>query len=1046
MRSYWKRTLAFILIVPFVLFGAGCGLLYWKQDAAVQQLILTLNQDFKGSVTLRDSHLSPFANLPYVSLDLEDLRVFESKDTTGQPVLHLQDIYLGFDLLSVLSGSVDIKSIRARNGEIRVVQHPDGRFNIMEALSAQAPIEDAGEEFHIHLKSILLENLQITKFRETDSLLVSINIDRAEGRFKSTPETIHAALQSKLILNVVTAGDTTFLRNKDITLSTELDFDVEQQVLSVQPSTVTLEKGEFGLDGRVDLDDSLNLDLNLHGNKPSFDLFLAFAPDELAPVLERYDNQGRIFFEATITGKAAGRMPLVVADFGCEDAFFNNRNFNRKLDDLFFKGHFSTGTQRDLSGAEFALLDVSAKPEAGLFQGYLKVKNFQSPEIDMKVDSELDLDFLAQFLEVRNLKNLKGKVALSMNFHDIIDLDQPEKAIERLNESYFTRLTVENLSFESPDFHLPVHDVDIHADLEGHTARLEYARVRVGSSDVDISGSISDLPAILHHTALPVTVALAVRSNRLDIRELTSGDTANTQPVNEVIENFSTKLHFTSSARAFTESPNLPVGEFFIDDLYAKLQNYPHTLHDFHADVFITDHDFRVIDFRGIIDKSDFHFSGNLHNYDLWFMEQPKGDTEIRFDLSSRLLKLEDLFAYGGQNYVPEDYRHEEITRGHIVGRADLHFQDSLHSADLHLDQLEGSLKVHPMRFEQFRGRVHLQQQQLTVENFSGKLGRSQFTANLAYDLGKATPRSGVNRFSLTAPVLDFDELFSFQPMPSSATAAAHDSVFNIYTVPFPNMSFQFDIDHLRYHRYQIDQFHASLRTQTNHYLYVDTLSMKTVGGQLFVSGYFNGSDPSHLYFNPRLRAEGLDLDKIMIKFDNFGQDHLVSENLHGKLSGTVSGKVRVHTDLVPVLNEADLQMDVEVVQGRLERYPMLLAMSEYFGDRNLGKVVFDTLRNTFRLRNGVMEIPAMTINSSLGFIEISGRQGLDMNMDLLVRVPWKLVTQAATQKLFGKKPEEVDPDREDAIQYRDPARRIRFVNVKVSGTPDDYKISLGKK
>lgn len=1046
MRNYWKRTLAFVILVPLVLFALACALLFWKQDEAVQELIGTLNKDFKGSVALRDSHLSPFANLPYVSLDLEDLRVFEAKDTAQQPLLHLHDVYLGFDIWSVLTGNIDIKSIRVRKGFVNVVQHPDGSYNLLNALSTEAPIEDAGEEFHIHLKSIQVEDVHLSKYREEDSLRVSVNIEQATGRFKSLPESIHAALQSKAVVNMLIGGDTTFLHHKDLSLTTEIDFDVARQVLTLQPSRLMLEKGEFGIDGHIDLDDSLNLDLNLHGNKPSFDLFLAFVPEELTPVLERYDNQGKIFFEATIKGKAAGRMPLVTADFGCEDAFFNNRNFNRKLDDLFFRGHFSTGTQTDLSEAEFSLLDVSAKPEAGLFKGYLKVKNFQSPEIDMSVDSELDLDFLAQFLEVRNLKNLKGKVALSMNFHDIVDLDQPEKAIERLNESYFTRLTVENLSFESPDFHLPVHEVDIRASMEGHTARLEHASVRVGNSDVTISGSVSDLPAILHHTALPVTVALAITSDKLDVRELTSGDTLNSKPVNEVIENLKLNTHFTSSARAFTESPNLPVGEFFIDNLYAKLKNYPHTLHDFHADVYITDRDFRVIDFRGVIDKSDFHFSGNLRNYDLWFMEEPRGDTEIRFDLTSNLLKLEDLFAYGGENYVPEDYRHEEISRAHLTGKADLHFQDSLHSADLYINKLEGSLKIHPMRFEQFRGRVHVEQQQLTVENFSGKLGRSQFTANLSYYLGRGPAQRGTNRFSLTAPMLDFDELFSFQPLPSSAASDAHDSVFNIYTVPFPDMTFAVDIDHLRYHRYQIDQFHARLRTQTNHYLYVDTLSMRTAGGEISLSGYFNGSDPTHLYFNPTLTARGLDLDKIMIKFDNFGQDHLVSENLHGRLSGTVKGKVRVHTDLVPILNEADLQMDVEVVDGRLERYPMLLAMSDYFGDRNLSKVIFDTLRNTFQLRNGVMEIPAMTINSSLGFIEISGRQALDMNMDLLVRVPWRLVTQAATQKLFGKKPDEVDPDQEDAIQYRDTARRIRFVNIKVSGTPEDYRISLGKK
>lgn len=53
-----------------------------------------------------------------------------------------------------------------------------------------------------------------------------------------------------------------------------------------------------------------------------------------------------------------------------------------------------------------------------------------------------------------------------------------------------------------------------------------------------------------------------------------------------------------------------------------------------------------------------------------------------------------------------------------------------------------------------------------------------------------------------------------------------------------------------------------------------------------------------------------------------------------------------------------------------------------------------------------------------------------------------KLAIQAATQKLFGK---EGDNNAEDEIQYRDESRRQRFVNLKISGTPDTYKISLVK-
>ncbi|HRF39771.1 MAG TPA: hypothetical protein PK198_13355 [Saprospiraceae bacterium] len=45
-----------------------------------------------------------------------------------------------------------------------------------------------------------------------------------------------------------------------------------------------------------------------------------------------------------------------------------------------------------------------------------------------------------------------------------------------------------------------------------------------------------------------------------------------------------------------------------------------------------------------------------------------------------------------------------------------------------------------------------------------------------------------------------------------------------------------------------------------------------------------------------------------------------------------------------------------------------------------------------------------MLINSSLGFMEVSGRQNLDMSMANFVRVPLRLVTQVAWRKLFGGK------------------------------------------
>ncbi len=1037
-----------IILVPVILFSVLTATVYWKKDIIIRELLAAINEDFRGEVAIESTRIAPFANFPYVSIDLKQLQIYEDKTHTTQPVLELHDVYIGFDLLTLLKGSTEIKAIKLANGYIHLVQHTDGTLNLVNALSGEKEIESTSEEFHLDLKSVEMMNVDITKLNEKDQLMLEAFIDFARAKFKSAPNHVMVSLDSKFQFNVINQGDTTFIRHKHFELHTQLDYIEDTQMLVIQPSELKLEKASFRMDGRVDIDDEMNLDIRFEGTKPNFDLFIAFAPEELAPVLERYENAGKIYFKASVTGKATnGNLPLVQAEFGCEEAFFNNKATQTRLDELFFHGYFTTGEARNFSTMEFSLTDFSARPEAGIFSGKLIVKNFMSPEIDMQLRSEFELGFLADFFNIDNLQNLKGSIALTMNFHDIVDLNNPEKSIEKLNESYFTELDIRNLSFRSPAFHLPLDNLDLRATMDGHEAKIEKFSLKIGNSDISLKGSVSDLPAILHHTNIPVISELDIRSNRLDILQLTSGDTLKQKPFNENIENFSMKLKFLSSAKAFTESPNLPKGEFFIEDLYAKLIHYPHTLHDFHTDVFIDDRDFRIIDFTGMIDKSDFHFNGKLRNYDLWFENEPFGDTNVEFFLTSRLLQLQDLFSYGGENYVPEDYRHEEFRNLKVHGFATMHFNKGLQSSDVTIDQVEATMKVHPMRVEKFKGRFHYEDKHLVVEKFSGKIGKSEFITDLNYYLGKDEEiHKRDNYFSLKATRLDFDELFSYLPPPDNKpmTPEDHKAGFNIYEVPFSDIRFDIDIRQLNYHRYLIDDFFVKARTTKEHYIHIDTLSLKAAGGMITTRGYFNGSDPKKIYFNPVITMTDVDLDKLMFKFENFGQDHLVSENLHGRLNGKLTGKIHVHKDMVPILDDSDIKIDFKVINGRLDNYPAFEILADYFRDKNVNRVRFDTLSNILTLSNGVMSFPRMTINSTLGFMEISGRQDMKLNMDYYVRIPWRMVTRAGMQKLFGSRKEN-DPEKADEIQYQDENKRIRFLNLRITGTPDNYKIALGK-
>ena len=124
----------------------------------------------------------------------------------------------------------------------------------------------------------------------------------------------------------------------------------------------------------------------------------------------------------------------------------------------------------------------------------------------------------------------------------------------------------------------------------------------------------------------------------------------------------------------------------------------------------------------------------------------------------------------------------------------------------------------------------------------------------------------------------------------------------------------------------------------------------------------------------------------------------------------------------------------------------MLSALSDYFADKNLNSIAFDTLQNHIDFTRGVLQIPSMSILSSLGYLEISGKQDMDCNMDYFVRVPWKMVTQAASSKIFGKAKEEAETNLEDDWKEERNNKKRKMINLRIQGNLDDYKVSLEKE
>jgi hypothetical protein len=503
IKKFWKRILIAFILVPIVLLGGLMLYLQSHQYDIIKAEIAKLNTAHKGLVRVGESQLSLFGNFPYISIKVYDVQIFETKEDKAPLIMDVQDIYIGFNLWDMIKGNYDIQSLIIEEGTFNIVIHEDNTTNIQNSLISTS--ETQTSTTNIHLKKIKLKNLDIHTLDEATHTDVVKFISSGNGGFSLKDSVSAGHIDANFELNVIKDGDTTFINKKHFELHTDVDFNEYTGILNIAPSSIAMENGDFEVEGSIDTQNDVHLNLFFKGTKPNFDMLIAFAPTDIIPLLEKYKNAGEIYFNASIQGPAnKGNRPFINANFGAGKAFLENTAREKKIDNMGFKGHFTNGENRDASTMEFSLTDMTASLEKGEFKGSILVKNFESPEIDMKVKSNFNLGFIADFLELEQVQDASGSVSLKMNFHDIIDIDNPEKALQKLNQAYFTELIVKNLSLTAKQLPAPIQDLNVHLVTNGKEANLKQFELLMGNSDVSVTGFLSDLPSVLHHSNTPV--------------------------------------------------------------------------------------------------------------------------------------------------------------------------------------------------------------------------------------------------------------------------------------------------------------------------------------------------------------------------------------------------------------------------------------------------------------------------------------------------------------------------------------------------------------
>jgi len=1093
-----KRLLRFILIPLISLILLICiavALLFSQQKRLVLMAVADLNERLPGELVVGGSEISIFQNFPYISIALNKVALYPSKDTTARPLFEAERLYTGFSLPDILKQKYRVKVISVKNGHIDLLQDTSGNLNIMQA-TRLIGIDTTTKNPHaanldLDIKKLVLKNLDISFLDMRSRHHVASHLDRIQADFHDDSLQLRIDLKAALLFDYTSPGDTTLFRHRHLDTEIQLSYDKPTQLLHLPIGKLKLDNAQFNIAGTADLAHDNTVEFKFSGDKPDFRQLFAFAPASVADELKHFKYDGQLTFDGSIKGKLkGGEQPLIELHFSCANAWLHNTRANKKLDSLSFKGYYTNGVNHNLQTSELRLLDMRARPGEGIFKGNFVLRDFTDPKILMQINSDLELGFIGAFLGIKDLQRISGHIRLKMDLKELTDLSLPQKEIAELTEGVQSELTVTNLSFRIPSYPYLVEHLNAHANMKGGFVKLDTLSFTVGHSDFQLDGSLSDLPALFHHQEKPVALTLNAHSRLAVLHELLAKDSVERNDQEE-IRDFNVGLSLQTSVSELRNPQPLPKGQLKIHDLYASFKKYPHDFHDFGGDLTINDTALLLRNLVGQIDSSDIRFSGKVVNYALWFEKVKRGKTTLGFDLKSHQLAIADVAGPGGQKYLPKDIYNEVGSNIWLRSKTELRYDSVFQFANIRIANISAAFQQHPYRLDSISGNIKFGTDNfLKIDTLKGKIGNSDFNLSMRLYTGKDTGRrKKENYLRFASNLFDADQLSSYAasveqeeqtiaaldappvrqdpparqepsvrqdpPAPQDsmriiltgnpATPSAHAQAFNIFQIPFIDFNAVVRIDHLRYHKLGIRNFSTTARMTANQQLFLDSLSMNIAGGAINASGQFDGSNPKKILLHTRINAEDVNIEKLLLKLDYLGQDYEINKNLQGSLSGQIETNMQVHPDLTPLMENTEARIDLEIVNGTLVNFGPMHAMSAYFKDKNLNMVRFDTLRNTLTFKNGTLSIPDMNINSSLGYMEISGQQSMDEHMEYYLRIPLKMVTQAGFHMLFGKKQEEVDPDQVDAIEYRDKEKKIRFMNLRIAGTPDDYKVSLGK-
>lgn len=354
-------------------------------------------------------------------------------------------------------------------------------------------------------------------------------------------------------------------------------------------------------------------------------------------------------------------------------------------------------------------------------------------------------------------------------------------------------------------------------------------------------------------------------------------------------------------------------------------------------------------------------------------------------------------------------------------------------SGEIILTDLSGVYEDYPLPIKEVNGRLMFNKNDIAINHLQGKIGDSDielsgFFLNIIPYFLKDNQSLLIEAETISNNI-NLNELLSGLSNAENSIEKQEES-FKFALSPKLQLDLTSHISNLEFKRFEGRQISGNIKL-SNQILEASQLKMQSNGGEMTLRGEVNAKKRNEIRINTKAYFKGMNVDSIFYTFENFQQNFLTDRHLRGKIDADVDAFILLDEKLNFQSDAFNAIIDAKVENGELNDFEPMLNLSDYVREDELTHLNFGELSNTIEIRNKVIYLPEMSIQSNVSDILIQGTHTFNQEINYRLLVPLKNYKKEDSDAAFGAI--------EESGEYSN-------LYLKIIGTTDDFDISWDKK